>query len=388
MLHKTPLLLLIIIALILIFDGVMPLPVKTFLFSMSLTIKTFIVFLLPFIIFSLLFNVAVKLAKQASAVLLLLLLAICCSNFISTWLSHYIGMIVYGWDHTLNIPRQMNSLTPYWDFSLPKILDNDKAMFVGIFLGLILPMLSQKKAYALARFFEILVKQILTILTYIIPIFVTGFICKLQADGVMLAIFRDYSVIFAIIALAQVSYISFLYLFANGFQMINFRRSLKNMLPAAITGFSTMSSAAAMPLTIMASEKNARNRDLARSLVPATVNVHLIGDCFAIPIFAFAILKSYGLEMPSEFSYLMFASYFIVAKFSVAAIPGGGILVMLPILEKYLGFNGDMLSLITALYILFDPVITCANVLGNGAFVMIMDGLTEKFRYKKSLSKV
>ena len=68
--------------------------------------------------------------------------------------------------------------------------------------------------------------------------------------------------------------------------------------------------------------------------------------------------------------YLIFACYFVMAKFSVAAVPGGGILVMLPILERYLGFDATMLSLITALYILFDPIITCANVLGNGGFAM------------------
>ena len=76
---------------------------------------------------------------------------------------------------------------------------------------------------------------------------------------------------------------------------------------------------------------------------------------------------------PSLLNYMIFALYFVLAKFSVAAVPGGGILVMLPILEKYLGFNSDMMSLITALYILFDPVITCANVLGNGAFAKMID---------------
>lgn len=48
---------------------------------------------------------------------------------------------------------------------------------------------------------------------------------------------------------------------------------------------------------------------------------------------------------------------------------------MLPILEKYLGFNVEMMSLITALYILFDPVITAANVLGNGCFAKMIDNL-------------
>jgi Na+/H+-dicarboxylate symporter len=107
------------------------------------------------------------------------------------------------------------------------------------------------------------------------------------------------------------------------------------------------------------------------------VNIHLIGDCFAIPIFAFAIMKSFGIAEPAFASYLIFAGYFVMAKFSVAAVPGGGILVMLPILETYLGFNGEMLSLITALYILFDPLITSANVLGNGGFAMGIGNLAE-----------
>jgi Na+/H+-dicarboxylate symporter len=145
------------------------------------------------------------------------------------------------------------------------------------------------------------------------------------------------------------------------------------MLPAAISGFSTMSSAASMPLTIIGAENNAKNKDLVRSVIPATVNIHLIGDCFAIPILAYAVLKSFGMAEPSLLNYLTFSLYFVIAKFSVAAIPGGGILVMLPILEAYLGFSAEMMSLITALYVLFDPVITCANVLGNGAFAKMMD---------------
>jgi Na+/H+-dicarboxylate symporter len=150
------------------------------------------------------------------------------------------------------------------------------------------------------------------------------------------------------------------------------------MLPAVISGFTTMSSAASMPLTIIGVENNAKNKEVARVVVPSTVNIHLIGDCFAIPIFAYAILKSFGMSEPTLMNYLIFTFYFVLAKFSVAAIPGGGIIVMLPILERYLGFNAEMMSLITALYILFDPVITCANVLGNGAFALLIDRFSLK----------
>ena len=157
--------------------------------------------------------------------------------------------------------------------------------------------------------------------------------------------------------------------------------SIKNMLPAAISGFSTMSSAASMPLTIIGVENNTKLKDLARSVVPATVNIHLIGDCFAIPILAYAVLKNYSMVEPSLVQYIIFAVYFVLAKFSVAAVPGGGVIVMLPILEAHLGFNAEMLSLITALYILFDPVITCVNVLGNGAFAKMMDKALSSYQF-------
>ena len=205
-----------------------------------------------------------------------------------------------------------------------------------------------------------------------------GFVVKLQFDGVVGTIIKDYSAIFLVIALAQFSYIFLAYFLLNSCKLKAFINSIKNIIPAAISGFSTMSSAASMPLTIIGAENSAKNKDLARSVIPATVNIHLIGDCFAIPILAYAVLKSFGMAEPSLLSYLTFSLYFVIAKFSVAAIPGGGILVMLPILEAYLGFNAEMMSLITALYVLFDPVITCANVLGNGAFAKLIDRCNEK----------
>jgi Na+/H+-dicarboxylate symporter len=62
----------------------------------------------------------------------------------------------------------------------------------------------------------------------------------------------------------------------------------------------------------------------------------------------------------------------------VAAVPGGGIIVMLPVLEQHLGFSNEMLSLIMMLYILFDAVSTTANVLGNGAFSVIFTKIFRK----------
>jgi Na+/H+-dicarboxylate symporter len=37
-----------------------------------------------------------------------------------------------------------------------------------------------------------------------------------------------------------------------------------------------------------------------------------------------------------------------------------------------------MSSVIFALYVLFDPVITCFNVLGNGGFAILLSSLCKK----------
>ena len=220
--------------------------------------------------------------------------------------------------------------------------------------------------------------KLLKIITFMRPLFVTGFVVKLQYDGVITQILKNYTMIFMIIAFSQFGYVTFVYFVLEKFNISSSVISIKNMLPAALSGFSTMSSAASMPLTIIGTEKNAQNKDLVHTVIPATVNIHLVGDCIAIPCFAYAILKNYNLPQPDITTYIIFTIYFVLAKFSVAAIPGGGILVMLPILDKYLGFNTEMLSLITALYILFDQFITSANVLGNGAFARIIDKLDLK----------
>jgi len=167
-----------------------------------------------------------------------------------------------------------------------------------------------------------------------------------------------------------------LYGLAAKFNLRLWCRYIKNSLTAGLTGFSTMSSLASLPVTLTVAEKNTQNPKMARAIIPATVNIHMIGDSIAIPIFAMSILLSFGLSLPTFEQYLVFAVFFVLYKFAVAAVPGGSIIVILPVLQSYFGFSGpmagEMSALITTLYILFDPLVTFVNVLGNSAFVILM----------------
>lgn len=373
MFRHMPFILAGIIAVIVLLDPFIPLQIKQLLYSLSLSIKNFIVFILPFIIFSLLLRTIAILSKSATKILGAILLLVCCSNFLSTFISRFIGSWVHSMDVSMINPTSGHELQSQWALTFPKLIGNEKALFAGVIVGIIVTRFFPEKTTKMGDILGRIVHAFLKGIVYVIPLFVAGFIIKLQHDGVVQLIVKDYSLVFMVIAIGQFAYIAFVYFVLNTGSLSGALRNIKNMIPAAISGFSTMSSAASMPLTIYGAELNAENKDVAKLVIPTTVNIHLIGDCFAIPIFAYAIIKSFGMPEPTMMSYLIFSFYFVIAKFSVAAIPGGGVLVMLPILEGYLGFNSEMISLMTALYILFDPVITSANVLGNGAFAKLID---------------
>jgi Na+/H+-dicarboxylate symporter len=376
MFHKMPLILLLMILAVLGLNSFIPLEIKQILYAVSLTIKSGIIFILPLIIFGLLFKTMVSLAQRATWIIGLVIICVCCSNAFSTFLSHFVGAWIYQFDLSLVLPQDGSSLLPAWSWQLPKLIANDKAMFAGVGLGILMARLAPNVAVPIAENLDKLISALLNYFVYFIPVFVLGFVVKMQFDGVMATIIKDYGIIFVMIGLAQFSYIFLAYIVLSHLRPRLGWQRVKNMLPAALTGFSTMSSAAAMPLTMAGAERNSDNKDLAKAVIPATVNIHLVGDCFAIPILAYAVMKSFGVPAPDIATYMIFVFYFVIAKFSVAAIPGGGIMVMLPILESHLGFNSSMLSMITALYILFDPVITSANVLGNGAFACLIDKLS------------
>jgi Na+/H+-dicarboxylate symporter len=366
-----------------VFNPWIPLVVKSCLLASSLFMKSLILFILPFLIFALIFQTSANMAKTSTLAIFALLGFVVLSNFTSTMLSFFAGKIAYQFDLSLLIPDNKEGLKPFFDVTIKSLVSNSQALICGIIAGISCGFLWPDVSKQVAGFLDRVIHVILKGIFWSLPCFISGFIVKLLEDGTFVFILKQYALIFTVVIGALLVYISGLYFVASRLGRSSFKDSIKRMLPAAFVGFGTMSSAAAMPLTLVGVEKNSLNPKLAKSIIPATVNIHLIGDCFAIPIFAFAILKSFGMPEPTFFSFLPFALAFVVAKFSVAAVPGGGVLVMLPILESYLGLNGEMLSLITALYILFDPVITASNVLGNGAFAQLIDSsITRKNRIK------
>lgn len=354
------------------------LEIKSSVYALSLTVKSIIIALLPWVVFGLIFKTTLQFSSNATKLILLLLVAVSGSNLISTLLSYFVGQFVYTLDMHTAFPETSESLMPLWHIQLPKWIGNGEGMLAGFVTGFVLSRKAPEYAKKVSIICDKTVSSLLRFILLLVPFLLAGSVIKMIHDKVIGDMLLNYSSILLIVIVTVYSYLFFLYSVLSQFRWSVTLEKIKNMLPAAITGFCTMSSASAMPLSLIGAEKNCENKEIAKSLIPATVNIHMIGDSIAIPILSFAVLKSFDLPFPSFFEYLIFVGFFVLAKFSVAGVPGGSILVMLPILESHLHFNAEMISLITALYFLFDPVCTAANILGNGAFAIGFEKLFQK----------
>jgi Na+/H+-dicarboxylate symporter len=266
-----------------------------------------------------------------------------------------------------------DSLFPVFKISLDTLVSNDVALLSGIVLGLITYFLSSKLASKISMIMKVITQYYFKILIPIMPFFIIGTALKLQHDGVLLKIFEQYLPILFVFVTSSYCFVLLQYFILAEFSLSKLVMYLRNVFPATITAFGSMSSASALPLSIKAAEENSIQKSNASIIVPSTVNIHLVGDCFFIPMVAMSVMVSFKMELPGISDYVIFAIHFILAKFAVAAVPGGGILVMLPFLQRYLGFTPEMLSIVTALYILFDPLIAACNVGGNGAMAILFD---------------
>jgi Na+/H+-dicarboxylate symporter len=82
-------------------------------------------------------------------------------------------------------------------------------------------------------------------------------------------------------------------------------------------------------------------------------------------------MMSFGYAQPTLAEYFTFSIFYSIARFSGAGIPGGGALILMPLLESQFNFTSDMLKLIPTLNLIYDPMITAMNVMANGAFAIV-----------------
>ena len=353
--------------------------IKAGFYALSLTLKSILITVLPFMVFSLLFSSIISLESGALKFIFFLFCMVYISDLLGIFIGYFSGQALLPFldlSQTVALSQQQEGLKPFWDITTPKIIGTEQALLVAIVCSVYFSMRRNKtvseyamKLNAATNFF--LKKIFLPVL----PLFILGFIFKLEADNVLSAALSAYKTLILGVIIIQISYIILFFCIAANFRLGKFLEYIKNIIPVTLTAFSTMSSSATLPVSIIAAEKNIGDEKLAQAIVPATVNNHTIGSALDITILAVAVLVTFGHPVPDLAGFITFATLFALFKFAVVTIPGGAMIVVAPILESQLGFTPEMIGLITAMYMLLDPFGTSTNATCNGAFAIIFSRL-------------
>jgi len=379
--------LVISIFLIMLFGDYVPDSIQRFFFTISIVMKETLVFAMPLIVFAFIFSCLASFQKRAPLLIVLILSFVLISNFVFTQLGYLTGELFLphlGYHATNAVGYSLSDLPPLEPFFIipyPRFISTDIALLLGTLLGLFGAFWGNARLASLGESLKNVVQNCLTkIFIPLVPLYVIGFLFKIQHDESLIEMFAGYGTMIGLIVIVQIIAITLFYINANLGKFQDIKTSLRNVFPSGLVALSTMSSAATMPLTLVAAEKNTKNQGLTQVVIPATTNIHHVGDSIAIPIMIAVVLATHGFESMSYATFLLFSMYYMVAKFGVPSVPGGELIILFPILEVHFGFTDTMSGLLTTLYLLMDPFITVTNVLSNGALAIFIDKLCGRMK--------
>jgi len=199
-----------------------------------------------------------------------------------------------------------------------------------------------------------------------------GYLCNLFSNGSW-NIFVELQPILTMLIPALLLYLLILHAIAARFDIGRLWQQMASCLPAAGIAFCSCSSLDALPWSIKAARQNCQSPDVAEMVSPITASIQMPGDCFINLFLMGALLPMYGRSLPDGFGVLLFLMHFVVNRFAAVGIPGGALMLMLPLYERYLSAPPHLLGLMIVLNAILDPVVAASNVFGNGALVVLFE---------------
>jgi Na+/H+-dicarboxylate symporter len=358
-------------------------------YSLSTTIVECLLLILPLMVFIYITAAILTLDHRSPIILAIILLAVTFSNSFSLLVAFAVGKVFLPF---ISLPSNgelslatTNVIKPLFSLCCKSPIETDSALWIGSALGILGTFLPARwKIRTLCQNASVKARDLITLfLQYtfipVLPLYVFGYSLKLSYEGSLVFLVHNYAHVFFLSMGLLVVYSFLQYLIAAKGNFSKLMLFLENMLPAGLTGFTTMSSAATMPVTIQSTEKNIQDKDFADLVIPATANIHMIGDNLTIILTAFSLMM---MSLPDFYAFIPFIGAFCIAKLSCVGVPAASVLVVLPVLQQYLNFTPAMISMVTTIYILQDSFGTCGNVMGNGSFAIILKNVYDSIRKK------
>jgi Na+/H+-dicarboxylate symporter len=101
------------------------------------------------------------------------------------------------------------------------------------------------------------------------------------------------------------------------------------------------------------------------------------------------VMLAFNHPLPTVQNFIMFGVFFVLNKFAGGGVPSGTIVVTIPVLKEFFGFDDGMVAFIVAFYGVIDPIATAGNVAANNLFVIIFQKIKTKAKilFRKDTQK-
>ncbi|MDR0407105.1 MAG: dicarboxylate/amino acid:cation symporter [Holosporales bacterium] len=373
-------LIIVIAAVSVCYTKIAPEMVRFFL-TISIFLRELLIFVLPFLLFSFVAVALSAIPKEGMVFVLGLMIAVFVSNFLNIMVSGWVGSFVLSGMETHPMPASQTTFSPFFELHLPHVASTVQSLLAGVSVGFLNAFFPNKHVSLILHFMhDYVMKFMKKFFVPLLPAFVGGFLLKLFSEGKMIGFVGNNTRVCVMMCGVLWLYLALWLLAAASFNIKKAARIFKTAFPAIVTAFSTMSSAAALPLSLEAARKNTNDPVLADAVMPLTLNFHMVGDTILVPVMAMMVLLAFNYPLPSVPNFILFGVFFILNKFAGGGVPSGTIMVTVPVLEKYLGFDDSMTAFIIALYGIIDPIATSGNVAANNFFVIIFQKIRGVFK--------
>lgn len=257
-----------------------------------------------------------------------------------------------------------------------------QVIFFALLFGISMIMLPEKQTETVRKFFvetNDIVLKLVDIIMKFAPYGVFALMAGMVADftgsgeGGVLELFQalglySFAVIFGLFMMLLVVYP----LMIKFMTKIPVGKFYKEILPAQMLGFSTSSSAAALPVTMTCCEKKLGMKDEVVSFcLPIGATVNMDGTSLYQAVAAVFIAQAFGVDLSlgQQLTIVLMAT---LASIGAAPVPGAGMVMLIVILQS-VGLNAEGLGLIFAVDRILDMFRTVVNITSNATVAAVVD---------------
>lgn len=247
-------------------------------------------------------------------------------------------------------------------------------IFFSLVFGFFMTQIPQKQSEGMLNFWqgvsETMMKITMWVMSYA-PYGVFGLVAKtVAATG--FGAFEPMMWFFctAIVALGFHAFVT-LPLLLKFVGKVNPARHFKAMAPALLTGFSTASSSATLPLTMECVEKNAKVSERTTSFVlPLGATINMDGTALYECVAAMFLAQAYGLEMSfvTQFTVVLIA---LLTSIGVAGIPSAS-LVAITVILAAIGLPVEAIGLLMVTDRVLDMCRTAINIFSDSCGAILI----------------